>query len=130
MYYINFLLETRKGNFSESHYSSRRNTSASKSRASNNSAKIVKPVERFCHCICRKGKLHEAHVHSQHSLCGHVICVLWTVLSTLVFAPVVALLAFLGFFFFFCVSYMYHNILSLFLPDKGNFKIFPQTPCL
>lgn len=45
--------------------------------------------------ICRKGKLHDTNVHSQHSLCGHVICVLWTVVSTLFFAPVVALLAFL-----------------------------------
>ena len=45
--------------------------------------------------ICRKGKLRDTHFHSQHSLCRHAICVLWTVLSRLCFAPVVALLAFL-----------------------------------
>ena len=45
--------------------------------------------------ICRKGRLHDTDVHSQHSLCGHVICVLWTALSMLFFAPVVSLLAFL-----------------------------------
>ena len=45
--------------------------------------------------ICLKGRLHDTHVHSQHSLCGHVICVLWTALSILFFAPVVALLALL-----------------------------------
>lgn len=44
--------------------------------------------------ICRKGRLHDADVHSQHSLCGHVICVLWTALSMIFFAPAVSLLAF------------------------------------
>lgn len=45
--------------------------------------------------ICRKGKLHDTHVHSLHSLCGHVICVFWTALLMLFFALVVSLLAFL-----------------------------------
>lgn len=42
-----------------------------------------------------KGKLRNEEVHSQHSLFGHVICVLWTVTSMLIIAPVVALLTFL-----------------------------------
>ena len=45
--------------------------------------------------ICRQGMLYDEQVHSQHSLCMHVICVLWSTLSMLFFAPVVALLAFL-----------------------------------
>ena len=56
--------------------------------------KLLNVLKAFL-SICRKGKLHDSHVHSQHSLCGHVICVLWAVVSTLFFAPVVALLAFL-----------------------------------
>ena len=56
--------------------------------------KLLNLLKAFL-AICRKGKLYDTHAHSQHSLCGHVICVLWTVLSTLFFAPVVALLAFL-----------------------------------
>lgn len=79
--------------------------------------------------ICRKGKLHDTNVHSQHSLCGHdQLCVIMDCCIDAIFCSSSRTASI--FSYFICISYMHHKILTLFLPDEGNFQIYSQTPSL
>lgn len=64
--------------------------------------------------------LRNRNFHSRHSTCGHAICVLWSVASVLIVAPVVALIIFI-INCFLCVHFMHYNIFSLYLHHDNNF---------
>ena len=51
-------------------------------------------LDRF-KCKCRRNR----NVHSQHSVCGHAICVLWSIAFVVITGPIIAMITILVYFF-------------------------------